>query len=145
MFGRNIRSAVINSSVLEAEDDARRQRDHEEYVASIRRRQLAFDTQQREAEEARHQREVDATTAKREQEQRKAEALQAAQWAWAARRSELRDEVAALRTAIRTAEDRMLTAPMSEATAAASERDVLEHRLTAIEAEYARHVAAQPA
>jgi hypothetical protein len=144
VFGSKTRSVVVDRSVLEAEDVARRKVFVDDLVAANRRRQLDHDTQLREAEQRRHQREIDAGRAILEGRQRQSEAQQRAQAAWSVRKGELRDNVAALRTAIRCAEEVMEVAPMPEATAASAERDVLAHRLRIAESEYATHLKSSP-
>jgi chromosome segregation ATPase len=144
MFGRNIRTATVDTAVLEAEDAARRKREHDEQVASVRRRQAEFAAAQQASADHRRQVERDASDAKRDDAQRKAEGAQRAQWAWAIRRNELRDQVADLRRAIQDAVSRIDTAPMPEATAAAGERQVLEHRLKTAESEYSAHLKTSP-
>jgi hypothetical protein len=139
MFDRNVRAVTVDSSVLEAEDAARRTREHDDLVAANRRRQLAWDTEQRDREQRRHQLEVDATTAKQEAAHRQIAAQQSAQWAWAKRRADLRDHVATLRSAVQSAQSTVDNAPLHEATAAAAALVVHERRLKQAETEYANH------
>jgi hypothetical protein len=144
MFGKNIRTATVDTAVLEAEAAARRKREHDDLTASVRRRQAAFDADRNAAEQGRRQRELDAGRADLEKRQRNAEGLGAAQWAWANRRNALRDEVAELQRAIQGAESRMDSAPMPEATAAAAEGQVLERRLKTAELAFAAHMKSSP-
>jgi hypothetical protein len=144
MFGKNIRTATVDTAVLEAEDAARRKREHDEQVASVRRRQAEFAAAQQASADHRRQVERDASDAKRDDAQRKAEGAQRAQWAYAIRRNELHDEVAALRRLIQGCEERMDHAPLAEAAVAASEREVLARRLTTAESSYALHLKSSP-
>lgn len=143
MFGRN-RQVTIDPSVYEAEDAARRKRELDGLIAANRRRQLAFDTQQLEAEQGRHDAAVATSRAQLEQCQERAQRLADAQAAWAARRNALKDSVAELRTAISVAESRMDSGQLDEATRAAGERAVFERRLATAERDYAAHMQAQP-
>ena len=145
MFGKNHRTVTIDPSVYEHEAEERRARERDAHVASVRQRQAAFDAAEKEKADRRRQLEIDQTEALRAKQQQQAQALQNAQAAWAARRNELRDQVAALRTEVRSAQDRMETAPMDEAVRAAGERQVFERRLLIAERDYAAHMQLQPA
>lgn len=140
-----IQSWTVDRSVMEAETAERLRQAHEEQVASVRRRQLAFDAAQQASADHRRQVELEASNAKRDAAQSMAEGAQRAQWAWATRRNELRDQVAAMRRDIQGCEERMDHAPLAEAAVAASEREVLARRLTTLEGDYAIHLKASPA
>jgi len=144
MFDK-IRSWTVDRSVTEAESAERLQRAHEEQVAAVRARQAAFDAAQQATANHRRRVELDASNAKRDAAQSKAESAQRLQWAWSMRRNELRDEIAATRRDIQGCEERMDHAPLAEAAVAASERQVLARRLTTLEADYALHLKASPA
>lgn len=131
-------------STLTEQAQQRRQAAHEADLARIRANKQAWWDQQQRVEAERVRRDREATERVAAERQRLAEAQQTMQWEWAQKRNELRDRVAELRNLIAGAQGRIDGAPIEDAAAAASEKQVYERRLELAENEYAAHMNAQP-
>lgn len=131
-----------------AEEDAaleQRRRDQMQAEhAQTQRRWSSWYQERHDAAERRREAERQASDAERVKRERIAAAQQAAQAAWARERDEIRARVAELRSLLADAQSRVETAPLPDATAAASEVRVYETRLAAAENEFAQHMARQP-
>jgi hypothetical protein len=116
-----------------------------EFVERLRRNEQEAYDRAIAADKARIERERSEVRARDEAKQAQSAARQQAYAAWGLERNRLRDAVAELRGALRSAEDRGASSgDMDEAVRAVAERDVFALRLQRAESDFAAHAQREP-